>query len=80
MPVREIMTEGLHTLPLKEHKKRKFNLASPPTDSILCVNEPSDQARLDAKEGHVETSKIFLLTLLWRFEKLALHTEHNRTK
>jgi hypothetical protein len=66
--------------PLKSHKNPKLNLAPLSADSILCMNEPSDQARLDAKEGHVETSKNFLLTLLWRFEKLALHTEHNRTK
>jgi hypothetical protein len=28
----------------------------------------------------INSQQIFLLTLLWRFEKLALHTDHNRTK
>jgi hypothetical protein len=28
----------------------------------------------------IESLDFFLLTLLWRFEKLALHTEYNRIK
>jgi hypothetical protein len=59
---------------------KKLILATLPADRYFRVrNEPSRQTWNGRKRSAQISTKI-VLTLFWRFEKLALHTEHNRTK